>query len=286
MEPEIIKYSSNYHSFRFDSKKKSVYSQKFFICSDVHYDNPKCDRKTFHEHMDNALAENAFIIITGDLFCLMQGKYDPRRAKSGVRSEHNEDNYLDLVINDTANKFKKYAKNLLLVTRGNHETSVSQKCETDVMERFVERLNMLAGSNVQIGTYTGYYTLSFSYKKGSKKTINVGYSHGNWGGIITKGTLGVVRYAAIMPDADLIFSGHTHDSWIVTQPRYIMDSRRKKVSVKNQWHVKTGTYKEEYADGKGWAVERIGMPKSIGGCFMEVKYKQKEDLIFPLTLTS
>lgn len=278
------KYQGNYHHFDIPCESKD--EKYLFVCSDVHFDNPKCDRDLFFKHMDRALERDAMIVITGDLFCLMQGKYDPRKNKSAIRPEHNKDNYLDLVINDTADKFVKYAKNILLISRGNHESGVSQRAETDIMERFVERLNLIAGSNVQVGNYRGYYTLGFHYQNGSsKRPISVGYSHGNWGGVITKGTLSVVRNAAIMPDCDIMFTGHTHDSWVVTQPRYKRNEHSRRVEIKNQWHVKTGTYKEEFGKGKGWAVEKIAMPKHLGGCFVKFDFNKHKDTEFEITLT-
>lgn len=277
------KHQSNYHHFSFDCESSD--NQKIFVSSDWHFDNPKCNRELLFKHLDKAKKLGAKIVVTGDLFCFMQGKYDPRGSKSDIRPEHNKNNYLDCVINDTAEKLLPYAKNILLISRGNHETSVSRRAETDVMERFIERLNLLSGADIQIGNYSGYYTLQFGYKNGCRRSLTVGYSHGNWGGIITKGTLSVVRQAAIMPDADVIFSGHTHDGWIMPQPRLVRNQNSKKVEVKNQWHVKTGTYKEEFASGKGWAVERIGMPKYLGGCFMDISYNKAKDLEFEFTLT-
>jgi len=278
------KISSNYH--RFDIPMESNSEKWMFTCSDVHFDNPKCNRELFFKHMDRALELDAMITITGDFFCLMQGAYDPRKSKSSILLEHNEDNYLDLVINDAANRMIPYAKNIILISRGNHETSVSKRNETDVMERFVERLNLLADSNIQIGNYLGYYTLNFSYTKGGdSKPINVAYSHGHWGGIVTKGALSVMRYSAMFPDADIIFSGHTHDSYIMTQPRYRIRNQAYKVQIEKQWHVKTGTYKEEFAEGRGWASERIGVPKHLGGAFTRFDYKKNNPITFEITLT-
>lgn len=284
---EIIKsekYQKNYHRFLIDCKsQETIY---LFNTSDWHFDSPKCNRELLFKHLDEALDKNALITITGDLLCLMQGRYDPRRNKSDILPEHNKDNYLDLVINDTAEKLRKYAKNIILISKGNHETSVSLRMETDVITRLVERINTLKGTNIQVGAYTGYYSICFSYKNVSKKTLNIGYSHGNWGGIITKGTLSVIRYAAIMPDCDIMFSGHTHDGWIVPQGRLVRNSTSRKVEVKNQWHIKTGTYKEEFDKGEGWAVERIAMPKYLGSCFTEIKYNQHKPLEYRFTLTS
>jgi predicted phosphodiesterase len=279
------KYQKNYHRFLIEVNSSEEIT--LFNTSDWHIDNPKCNRELLFKHLNSAVKKNALITITGDLFCLMQGKYDPRRSKSDIRPEHNQSNYLDLVINDTAEILRPYAKNIILISKGNHETSVSNRMETDVIERLVERLNTLENTNIQVGEYTGYYTLCFQYKSGgTKKSLHIGYSHGNWGGVITKGTLGVVRYAAIMPDCDVMFSGHTHDGWIIPQARLIRDSNKKTVEVKKQWHIKTGTYKEEFAEGKGWAVERIAMPKYLGSCFTNVIYNKNKDLEYTFTLTS
>ncbi len=277
------KYGGNLHRFDFELKK--IEPINFFVSSDWHWDNVKCNRELLKSHLDKAIEIGAFIVVTGDMLCLMQGKYDKRSSKSAVRPEHNKSNYLDVVINDCANFLRPYAKNILLISEGNHETSVSDRHETRVLERLVERVNTLEGTNIQLGTYTGYYKLAFNYH-GRVRVLNVGYSHGNWGGVITKGTLSVMRYSAIMPDCELMFSGHTHDGWIMAQPRLRINATNDKVEVVNQMHVKTGTYKEEFAGGKGWAVERIAVPKYLGGCFVKVNYHTKSPLSFELSLTS
>lgn len=284
MKVTAKKLTGNLHVFDFDCK--STQEIEFFVSSDWHFDNPKCNRKLLFKHLDEAVKRGAYIIVTGDMLCLMQGKYDPRRDKGSIRPEHNNTNYLDLVINDTAEKLMPYAKNILFISKGNHETGVSNRMETSVLERLVERINTKAGTNIQLGAYAGFYTLNFNYRGTNKYPLNVGYHHGNWGGVITKGTLSVVRMASIMPDADVVFSGHTHDGWIMPHSRFRVNRQRGKVEVKKQWHIKTGTYKEEFEDGEGWATERIAMPKYLGGCWMKVKYNSNKGIETEFTLTS
>lgn len=277
-----IQYQKNYHRFEIECKNKEKIW--LFNSSDWHFDNPKCDRKRLFKDLNEAKEKDALIVITGDLLCLMQGKYDPRRSKSSIRPEHYGDNYIDLVIEDTAEKLRPYAKNILLISEGNHETSVSKRLEADILTRLVERINVLEGTSIKKGAYTGYYTLCFK-RATSKRSLHIGYSHGHWGGIISKGTQGVPRYASFMPDCDIMFTGHTHDKWIVTHPRLVREDKKHKVRIKEQYHVKTGTYKEEYGEGSGWAAERIGMPKAIGGCFTEVTFDNKKDLEYRFMLT-
>lgn len=274
----------NLHSYTLNQDKHK-FNQKILLTSDWHFDNPKCNRELLFKHLNQAKEENALIIINGDLLCLMQGKYDPRGTKSSIRSEHNGDNYLDLVINDTAEKLKPYAHLILQINEGNHETSVSKRSETNVLQRLVERINTLANTNIQMGAYSGLILLTLAYKKTSFKTIKIGYSHGNWGGVISKGTQSVGRYSSMFPDADIFISGHTHDGWIMNHPRYKYNQNKQEMKISKQWHIKTGTYKEEFEGGSGWAVERIAMPKYLGSCWCKINYEQKKDLEYTFELT-
>ena len=87
----------------------------FLLISDVHFDNPKCKRDLFFKHLDKAKEKNAGVLCFGDFFCLMQGKYDPRRNKKAVRPEHNKDNYVDAVFSDTAAKIAPWAKQFISI---------------------------------------------------------------------------------------------------------------------------------------------------------------------------
>ena len=281
---KIKRFASNFHRYEINSENYK-YETEILFTSDWHFDNPKTNRKMIFSHLDEAKRRNALIIVNGDLLCLMNGNYDPRRAKSAVLPEHNGDNYLDLVIQDTAEKLVPYAHNILQINQGNHETSVSKRNETDILQRLVEKINTLAGSKIQLGAYRGFISISFGFNGTNKRVLNIGYSHGNWGGIVTKGVLSVNRDAAIMDNVDIMISGHTHDRWIVELNRLIPDTNRGKVINKSQFHVKTGTYKEEFEQGEGWAVERIGTPKSLGSVFCKVFYSQKQDLELEFTPT-
>lgn len=96
--------------------KKIVY-----LLSDVHFDSVACDRGAVKRHLDKALNENALIIIGGDWFDAMQGKFDPRRNMDELRPEYRCEKYYDVVVEDSAEFLKPYAKNIIAVTQGNHE---------------------------------------------------------------------------------------------------------------------------------------------------------------------
>jgi predicted phosphodiesterase len=278
----ITKKAHNFHRYEFQNNSRNA-TFEFLLTSDWHFDNPKANRKLLFEHLDEAKKRNAKIIINGDMLCLMQGKYDPRKAKNAIRAEHNGNDYLDLVINDTALKMIPYAENILQINTGNHESSVSERAETNILMRLVERINTIAKTDIQLGAYMGYINLNF--KRGtSSRVCNIAYDHGHWGGVVTKGALSVTRHASIFPNADVVMSGHTHDGWIMTHPRYVMNQNKGIVEIKKQYHIKTGTYKEEFDSGQGWAVEKIGMPKHLGSCWMKV-YMNDDNLEYEFTLT-
>jgi UDP-2,3-diacylglucosamine pyrophosphatase LpxH len=88
--------TNNVHTIRTTAKKVKV-----LLISDLHWDNPHCDRELLRDHLEEAKKGGNDILINGDMFCLMQGKYDGRRSKSEIRPEHNNSRYLDSVV-DTA----------------------------------------------------------------------------------------------------------------------------------------------------------------------------------------
>lgn len=258
-------FEKAFHKF----KLAQGYRPDFWHISDVHWDNPKCNQEAFKRHLSKAKEKDDLIFINGDLLCLMQGKYDPRRSKGDIRPEHNHNDYIDLVISDCADFLRPYVKQIAWIGAGNHESKVSETLGTNVIARLLERLNMYGVADfgdiytpIVQGAYTSFQKIEYYNSSTSKYTVNMMTDHGHWGGIITKGTLSAVRYCAFYPDFDICYSGHTHDSWIVPQPTLRIENGR--VINKPRWVVRSGTYKEEFVKGSGWAVERIGAPKFLG----------------------
>lgn len=262
---------------------KHVYNSKweqwYLLQSDIHRDNPKCDDKLFIKHLDQAVARNAGIMIFGDYFCCMQGKYDKRHSKSDLRPEHQGADYFDALVRTEAALLAPYAENLCVMGLGNHETSILKRQETDLIGRLVETINNNAKPEkpVYAGGYGGYVKFGFGRgpEGGSNKVnINLKYRHsGGSLGEISKGTLGVDRMAKAFPDADIIVTGDNHESWTME----IMQERMNqsgKVELKTQLHVKLPTYKEEYGDGHaGWHVERNAPPKPLGAYWLRFYYE-------------
>lgn len=97
------------------------WEQWILLSSDRHHDNIHCQRNLEKEHLDQALERGALILDFGDLFCAMQGKYDPRSNMDDIRPEDVGADYLDRIVKHAAEDYGPYAANWLLCGRGNHE---------------------------------------------------------------------------------------------------------------------------------------------------------------------
>lgn len=246
------------------------------LLSDLHWDNPKCDRELLKKHLDYCLENNIKVMLNGDTFCLMQGKFDPRRSKKDIRPEHNKANYLDAVIEDAVDWFTPYADILTVVGYGNHETGIIRNVETDPLQRFVDLLNYKCKSNVVTGGYGGWLILNIysSEKSGKYISVKVKYYHGSGGGgVVTKGALNLTRALELAEGFDVFTMGHIHENAARNDVRENLNTNGGKCEIDlKQIHMAiTGTYKEEYGEGfMGWHVERGAPPKPVGGRILNI----------------
>lgn len=244
---------------------------KILLISDLHWDNPKCDRALLKKHLDEAVKGNNDILINGDLFCLMQGAYDPRKSKSDIRPEHNVSNYFDAIITTAVDWFAPYAHLIKMIGYGNHETSILKRQETDIIERFVTLLNYKCGTEIQVGGYGGWVRINFN--NGAKNhSFKIKYMHGfGGGGAVTRGTIQHNRMSVNVEGADAIWMGHVHEDYEMT---YTVEelTNSDTVMLRDILMIRTSAYKEEYGDGsKGWHIERGASPKPIGGRWLILK---------------
>jgi hypothetical protein len=258
--------------------EKNWEETKVLLISDLHWDNPKCDRDLLKKHLDEALKGNHDVLINGDLFCLMQGAYDPRKSKSDIREEHNVSNYFDAIINTAVDWFAPYAHLIKFIGYGNHETAILKRQETDIIERFVTLLNYKCQSNVQVGGYGGWVRVHFADSVNSK-SFNIKYMHGfGGGGAVTRGTIQHNRMSVNVEGADAIWMGHVHEDYEMTYTVEFL-SNQDTVLQRDILMIRTSAYKEEYGDGsKGWHIERGASPKPIGGRWLILKpYRGKNE---------
>lgn len=262
------------------------WEQWALITSDIHWDNPHCDRKLLKKHLDLAVEREAIIFSNGDMLDLMGGKYDPRAVKSGIRSEHNVAHYFDAVVEDAAEWFSPYAQNLFVLAQGNHETAMASRHEFSPIERLVTLLNSKTRSRVYNGGYSGWMEFSFagsSAKRTSGRARNsivtVNYHHGSSSGKSTSNILSHEKRAAFLPDADLLLTGHAHNFWCEIVARLRL-GRGGAVYHDTQVHLGCPGYKNDTGDGsEGWGNEKGFRPKPLGAWWVRFFWSREQSAV-------
>lgn len=270
---KIVRHAKNIHHIELKGKRA-----KIAMLSDLHWDNPKCDRTLLKKHLDYCLENQIFIHLNGDTFCLMQGAYDPRKVKGNIRPEHNTPRYFDAVIETAVEYFAPYAHLLTIVGYGNHETSILRRQEVDQVQRFVDLLNYKEKTNIQAGGYGGWFIVRQDWN-GCRWGTYIKYHHGiGNGGIVTRGALQMNRALTMFENYDVFTHGHTHDNSCMNLCRDTIEIKGRsgyQMVQKNIHTMLTGTYKNDYNDGSGgWVIERGHPPKALGGRILEINCKR------------
>jgi hypothetical protein len=263
---ELHKIARNVHSLTLSKEENRV-----ALLSDIHWDNPKCDREMLKRHLDYCLENQIPVFINGDFFCLMQGKGDKRGNKSDIRPEHNNAKYLDSVVETAVEWWSPYASILTVIGYGNHETSIIKYQETDLLQRFVDLMNYKNKANIFTGGYGGWMVIKYETRTSTSLTKYLKYHHGlGLGGVVTRGAINLTRALEIYENMDVFVMGHIHENSSRNDVRdsiqYNQGKRCYELHQKQIHLAITGTYKEEYGDGsQGWHVERGAPVKPVGG---------------------
>lgn len=256
---------------------KSDTTHKILFLGDLHWDHIRCDRRTLKRMLDDAVAEDAWIVLMGDVFDVMQSRSDRRASKSDIRPEHNNEDYFGSIIETAIDWFEPYARNTWLVLQGNHESAITKHGEIDLTRAFVRGLNDRTGSKIVYPGYSTYAMLRAEMHGSTRRTKKFWLVHGHGGGgEVTKGTIQAQRRAVTYPDAEYVVSGHIHSSYFVAHEQWRISDSGKPYAVEQQ-HYTVNTFKEEFKKGKGgWHVEKGRGPRIPSGWLAEFYYKAKD----------
>ena len=249
------------------------WEQWVMLSADRHHDNRHCARRVERRHLELAAERGALIIDAGDLFCAMQGKYDPRSSMDDIRPEDVGEDYLDRIVKHAAEDYGPFAANWLLIGRGNHDTNIRKRHGTDLVSNLAHRLNADYGATVHVGGYGGWVRFMMTMNKTKRQSVRLKYFHGHGGGgPVTRGVIQTNRQAVFQPDADIVLNGHVHEAYTVMVPRERLSAAGKQYRD-IQKHVRTPGYNDTYGDGTaGWDVERGSGPKPIGCIWLRLFY--------------
>ena len=251
--------------------------QWFLVQSDNHHDAVTCNRQLEKRHLDEAKSRGALIFMTGDFFDAMQGRFDPRRSMDALRPEYRVQNYFDVVPEDAAKFLAPYAENIVLIGKGNHESSILKNNNVDLTDRLVSALNR-AGGHAVTGGYGGWLRVMVSHTGKQRGSVKIRYFHGAGGEApVTRGTIQTNRQSVYWPDADVVINGHSHNA-------YEIPITRERISNKGNmfydvcYHIRVPGYQMAYGDGSGgWEVERGGVPKPVGAYWLRVYWVTNGD---------
>lgn len=252
--------------FKFPKTKKIHY---ILALSDLHFDNPACNRELLKEHLDEAIKRKAAICVFGDFFCCMMGSMDPRKSRgpSAVRPEDDYPDYFDRIVSNAAKWWKPYAKNLVVVCPGNHETAILKRQEIDLIDRFAMKMRDIGGITAA-GGY-GNFIRVFGNQH-STRFSNVIYSHHGYGagGAWSRQTTAFLKYLEQV-EADIYIAGHIHKKETFPVERAYLN-KAGNVRTKSINFIRCGTYKNEFKDGAGgWSIEKGIGPRPLGGYWIE-----------------
>ena len=280
-----IKLSKAVTEVRMDVESGTEWEQWFLLSSDRHHDNAHCDHGLEKRHLDQALEREAGILDFGDMHDAMAWKDDRRQNRDAMRNEYNVESYFDSLVSEAVTFYSPYAKNWILISQGNHETAVTKKWGTNLIERTVQGLNQETGSQIVSGGYGGWVNFVVD-QHGHRQRFRMKFFHGSGGGgPVTRGVIQTNRHAVYLPDAHIVVSGHTHDAWVVPIARERV-SKTGEIYIDEQTHMKTATYKDEYGDGTGgWHIERGGPPKPLGGWWLRFYKRTNREVRYEIQRT-
>tara|TARA_R110000772_G_scaffold87057_1_gene181776 strand:+ start:114 stop:1010 length:897 start_codon:yes stop_codon:yes gene_type:complete len=281
------------HDFKVEKKEDAVIVSRSFkrhgaqktdaqnplwvlLWSDRHWDNPHSPHDRMIAQLEQAKERNAIIVDTGDFFCAMQGKYDPRSNKSSLREEHKTGDYIDALV-ETGTKFlSPYRDRFAFMSPGNHELSIRDRRETDMTERVVSNLRR-GGSQCVKHRYSGYTRFKFTDNKFTK-SILMWHTHGyGGGGPVTKDVIQASRQGNFLDGVDVVVSGHTHDAWIF--PVAIRRLNRKnKIESLERLHIKVPSNKDMWGCDS-WEDLKGMPPKPVGAMWLKFWYNTKHEVM-------
>jgi len=245
------------------------WKQRVLLRGDAHWDHPKANQALAFQHLDQALEQNAPVIDVGDFFCVMQAAHDPRATKGDERPEHTGRNYINRVVKDAVDKHEQYKMIWALLAQGNHETGFQKHHSLDITEMFSDEMQKRGGIT-EHGGYRGWVQFRFVISKTVTTTKRLYYTHGRGGQApVTRGAIKTNRRAVILANADIVLSGHTHDTYVIPIPRWRLSDHGREYKDR-QLHIQVPGYKDPVTGCKdGWEHEHEMGPKPEGAIWLE-----------------
>jgi hypothetical protein len=244
--------------------------QWFLLRSDVHFDNPKSDRKMERRHLDQARERNARVFDFGDLFDAMQGPRDPRSDRNIIRSEEGRSAYFNYLMDEAVDFYSPYADLFGSLSWGNHETAPLRHYGIDLTAMLISRLKDRTGHDIHHMPYSGFIRFRSTLNGTKKGAFTLRYTHGSGGGgPVTRGVIKHQRFSADY-DADMYYIGHVHERSMMDRPQQYI-TRMGEIRNRTRWCCIAPGYKDASKDGNSWE-QSVGLsPKPLGALWLRFR---------------
>ena len=255
-----------YIEFQNDYSKKKDFNYALF--SDMHIDAKHCERENLKRNLDYCNEHYDGILINGDTFSCLLPKDLKRFTLANSFSD--QDNILDEIIDYVAEFLKPYAKKIMFVGMGNHETSVLKFHGTNPAARLCRQLKAYGG-NPKFGDYQNIIRFKFNHgENGRVRSYDLWSCHGMGAG--AKRSRGVLEWDLVYGrfDADLYHMGHNHQAGIDTSGSYTTVNRAGEFVTKRKSGIRTPSWEEAVSVRKyddpydlKYGEERHGLPVAL-----------------------
>ncbi|SMO75423.1 Calcineurin-like phosphoesterase superfamily domain-containing protein [Balnearium lithotrophicum] len=207
--------------------------------SDLHLGSPESNLREIERVVRYIREkENARTILLGDLFetAIIGSKGDPYTADP-IETEFRIAKELLKPIKDK----------ILAVISGNHERRISKTVGLDIMRMFCAKLGI-----------EDRYSPNFVVVKLRLKNLSyfIGAHHGVGGGRLKGGKINNLhRMGGILPNADIILMGHTHDFIMTTDVKYIIDKKHDRIKEHKTYYINVPAFLSYGGYGASYAYQ-------------------------------
>jgi predicted phosphodiesterase len=250
------------------------WSQRYLLLADVHFDSPHSNRKLLRSLLTQAQETGAGVFVFGDWFDAMQGRADKRSDKSDLLPAYRAGDYVNRLVDDSADFLAPFASSIVFLADGNHETALRKYLEVDILLLLAGRLGV-----PKMG-YSGFVRFLFNRgpdKRAAGATKRVMFFHhgAGGGGEVTQGIMRAQRQSAWVGDADIFVAGHIHSQWSTWMERLRL-SNAGEVYRDSVLHLSLPTLKDEFTLSGGFHVERGRSPRPQGCYWLEFRHAAGE----------
>lgn len=251
------------------SEKRITYKYgqeiKILPIFDIHLGSVACDKAALKKDLAT-VDKNTYIIGGGDWLDSIIVADRKRYRKSGDASDKGTDDIIDQQIDEIYEMVKPYANQIIGLSVGNHEDTITVRCSTNPIKRLCKILD------VPFLSYSSLVRLSLSEDGARGRTVIIRTHHGWGGGSRTQGAdLTKFSRDASSWDADIFLYGHVHRKQNDRVPRLGLVGMQ--VISRPKIMVLCGTYLKTFLIGENPSYsEKEGYPPTtIGASLITIK---------------